>query len=85
VSAEVATLPAAWLTPLEQEELRVLVYQACELRESPYLRDACEAIVEWAGRRPLARLERAQGWTVSRLVRLLDETDADRIMSRTSA
>jgi hypothetical protein len=44
----------------EGEQLRALVLQAWELRETPYAVDACRAIVDWNQRRPLARLERDQ-------------------------
>jgi hypothetical protein len=37
-----------------------LTDQAWELRQTPYLRDACEAIIEWHERRHLRRLEREQ-------------------------
>jgi hypothetical protein len=46
------------VTVREENELRVLVYQALELRETPYLVDACSAIVEWFERLPLTRFER---------------------------
>lgn len=41
-----------------EERLRALVYQAFELREGPYLREACEAVVDWWERFPLSRFER---------------------------
>jgi hypothetical protein len=48
------------VTAREEQELRALVYQAFELRETPYLADACTAIVDWFGRLPLTRSEREQ-------------------------
>lgn len=48
------------MTAAERERLRALVDQAWELRGSPYLRDACEAIIDWHDRRALARLELQQ-------------------------
>jgi hypothetical protein len=48
------------VTVAEESELRALTDQAWELRQTPYLRDACEAIIEWHGRRHLRRLEREQ-------------------------
>ncbi len=68
------------MTRREQRELYLLVGQAFELKGSPYLVDACEAIVAWNARRGLARLERAQG-EIARLKRLLRETDPDRLRS----
>jgi hypothetical protein len=41
----------------EDRELRALVDQAFDLRGTPYLRDAVEAIVEWHQRRYLRRYE----------------------------
>lgn len=43
---------------VEEARLRRLVYQAFDLRETPYLRDACEAIVDWQERTFPDRLER---------------------------
>jgi hypothetical protein len=43
-----------------EEQLRALVGQAFELRETPYCRDAVDAIVEWHARRYLRRLEHEQ-------------------------
>jgi hypothetical protein len=54
----------------EERELRALVDQAWELRGTPYLRDACEAIVDWHERRHLRRLEAEQERTAA-LRRLL--------------
>jgi hypothetical protein len=44
----------------ERAEFYALVVQAFELRETPYLRDAVDAIVVWQERRPLVALERRQ-------------------------
>jgi hypothetical protein len=59
---------------LEETELRALVCQAWELRKSgsPYVLDACAAIVEWHERRHLRRLERDQA-QAARLARLPTE------------
>jgi hypothetical protein len=43
---------------VEKAHLRRLVYQAFDLRETAYLRDACEAIVDWLERTLPDRLER---------------------------
>jgi hypothetical protein len=43
---------------LEDAQLRRLVYQAFDLRETPYFRDACEAILDWNDRTLPDRLER---------------------------
>jgi hypothetical protein len=43
-------------------ELHALVLQAWELRDTPYLRDACEAIGEWHERQPLTKLEAEQAF-----------------------
>jgi hypothetical protein len=48
------------VTAREENELRALVVQAFDHRESAYFVDACAAIVEWFERRPLLRLERQQ-------------------------
>jgi hypothetical protein len=45
----------------EDEQLRALVVQAFDLRGTPYLVDACRAIVDWYERRHLRQLEREQG------------------------
>ena len=58
----------------EAGELRGLVAQAWDLRHTPYLDDAADAIVDWHERRALRRQMR-QG----ALVRMLRETDPDRI------
>jgi hypothetical protein len=46
------------LDAVEEAQLRRLVYQAFELRDGPYFRDACEAIVAWNERTLPDRLER---------------------------
>jgi len=46
------------LTAAEDAQLCRLVYQGFDLRETPYLRDACEAIVDWHERTLPDRLER---------------------------
>jgi hypothetical protein len=43
---------------VEAAQLRRLVNQAFDLRETPYLRDACAAIVAWHERTLPDRLER---------------------------
>ena len=48
------------MTAAEERALRELVCQAWSLRETPYLADACAAIVDWFERRPLMDLERRQ-------------------------
>jgi hypothetical protein len=48
------------MTRREQVELYALICQAWELRGTPYLRDACQAIVDWNERRPLTALEHYQ-------------------------
>ncbi len=66
------------MTPAERahldEHLRALVLQAFELRQTPYLRDAVDAIVAAYERKPLTLLERRQERT-GRLIRLMRETD----------
>jgi hypothetical protein len=54
-------------------KLEALVGQAFELRDSPYLRDAVEAIVEHHDRRALTEFERRQQ-QLADLRRLLRET-----------
>lgn len=56
------------------ETLRVLVAQAWELRASPYLRDAVEAIVDAHDRRALEEFERRQE-SEARLFRLFRSPD----------
>jgi hypothetical protein len=63
------------MTAPEQRELDALVTQAIEHKGSPYLLDACNAIVAWYERRQLNELEHRQERS-SRLVRLLRETSA---------
>jgi hypothetical protein len=70
--------------PHEDEQLYLLVGQAFELKGSPYFLDACQAIVDWNDRRLLTRIERKQE-EIARLVRLLRETDPDRISTRRKA
>lgn len=60
------------MTPAEERELQALVYQAFEMRDTPYLLDAVGAIVTWHERRPLLELERRQQRHAD-LVRLLRE------------
>jgi hypothetical protein len=62
----------------ENVELQALVEPGWELRDSPYLLDACKAIEAWHNRRLLARFER-RAQEYGHLVRLLRETDPDRI------
>jgi hypothetical protein len=65
------------VTPAEAEELHALVIQAFDLRESPYFRDAVDAIVLWHERRPLRRHELSleERASVTRFRRLLAETN----------
>jgi hypothetical protein len=62
-------------------ELRALVYQAWELRGTPYLIDAVRAIVDWQERKPLAEFELQQERDArnARLILLLRETDPYRL------
>jgi hypothetical protein len=50
---------ATALTPLEEAQLRRLVNQAWELKDSPYYRDAINAICDWHYDTLPDRLERA--------------------------
>ena len=70
-------------TLAETDELYLLVAQAWELREhgSPYLLDACQAIVDWYERRRQARLEREREQD-ARIVRLLREASTRAEASR---
>jgi hypothetical protein len=61
------------VTPREQRELDALIVQAVEHKGSPYLVDACGAIVAWFERRGLTELERQQE-RQARLLRVLRET-----------
>jgi hypothetical protein len=64
------------LRELERQEvaqLHVMTDQAWALRESPYLFDAVEAIVDWFDRRHERRWER-RGDSFSRVLRVLRET-----------
>ena len=66
----------ACCAPLDEDdlrELRALVDQAFDLRDGPYLRDACEHIVDWRARTNLRHLERDQEHAGSAL-RLLRES-----------
>jgi hypothetical protein len=48
--------------PLQEERhLRALVDQAFELRDTPYLTDACAAIRDWHERRELAAFVEIEG------------------------
>jgi hypothetical protein len=50
----------SFLSPLEDARLMRLVYQAFDLRDGPYLVDACEAIEDfWEDTRPDRRARRA--------------------------
>jgi hypothetical protein len=60
----------------EDLELRALVDQAFELRETPYVLDAVEAIVDWWDRRYLRARER-RDQEFAELVRLLERTGVD--------
>jgi hypothetical protein len=68
----------------EEALLRALIIQAYDLKGSPYFVDAVAAIVDAFEREPLARLERKQG-RIGSLVRLLRETDPNRIQRRKAA
>lgn len=64
--------------------IEALAVQAFDLRDSPYFADAVEALVEKIERLPLLRYEQRQqrnAW----LVRLLQETDPDRVPRRVAA
>jgi hypothetical protein len=50
------------VTKKEEAELRGLVIQAWQLRDTPYFVDACAAIVDWSVQRPLAALYREQAF-----------------------
>ena len=53
------------MTPAEEQELRVLVDQAFDLRGTDYLIDACQAIIDWHDRRHVRSYWREQEelWT----------------------
>jgi hypothetical protein len=55
VRRRTVTLP---FTAVEEAQLRRLVYQAFDLRGTPYLIDACEAVIDWSERTLPDRLER---------------------------
>jgi len=64
----------ASLAPLDREdlvELRALVDEAFDLRDTPYMGDACEHIIEWRARTNLRQLERRRDrvWAALRLLR----------------
>jgi hypothetical protein len=65
---------------IDDRHLEALVSEAWELAQtgSPYLEDACEAIVDAWDRRVLAEYERRQERS-ARLRRVLRETDPERI------
>jgi hypothetical protein len=46
---------------LEDAQLRRLTDQAYDLRETPYLGDACQAVVDWHERTLPDRLDRRAG------------------------
>jgi hypothetical protein len=50
----------SYFTREEQAQLRRLVYQAFDLRETPYFTDAVYAIVEWNERLLPDLIERAE-------------------------
>jgi hypothetical protein len=47
------------LSLAEEAQLRRLVNEAYDLRDGPYLRDACESLIAWHYRTLPDRLERA--------------------------
>jgi hypothetical protein len=49
---------ARWFNDVEEAQLRRLVNDAYDVRESGYVRDAVDAIVEWRERTWPDRLER---------------------------
>lgn len=65
----------------DEDELRVLVEQAWELRNSPYYLDACAAVEDWHDRRHLRRFDRRQEGN-ARMILLLRETDPDRVIRK---
>jgi hypothetical protein len=50
----------ARMPPDDQRMLRALIDQAWELRGTPYMVDACQAINDWHERRHLRAFERGQ-------------------------
>jgi hypothetical protein len=57
-AARRACAPASRLTALEEAELRRLVNEAVDLRDTPYYRDAVASIVDWHWRTLPDRLDR---------------------------
>jgi hypothetical protein len=51
--------PVDWLNAVERAQLRRRVYQLFELRDTPYLRDGIEDLIEWWYSTEPDRLERA--------------------------
>jgi hypothetical protein len=47
-----------WFSDVEQAQLRRLVYEAFDVRETPYLCDAVEGIIDWQERTSPDRFER---------------------------
>lgn len=68
----------------DELELRRLCGQAFELKGTPYLRDACEAIIEWHDRRHVRVLERRERQRADAL-RVLVVTNPARIAARRAA
>jgi hypothetical protein len=69
---------------LSDEQLRPLVIQAFDLKGSPYLIDAIDAIVDAHARAPLTCLEQRQE-RAALLIRLLRETDPVLAVGRKAA
>lgn len=63
------------MSPDLESDLRVLVFQAFELRGNPYLLDAVQAILDRFEREPLAASERHKDQQAC-LLRLLRETNS---------
>jgi hypothetical protein len=72
---------------IEPIELYAKVAQAWELRDSPYIADAVAAIVDAYDRAPLTWFEWCEQRRARnlRLIRLLRETDPDRIVVHAAA
>ncbi len=66
------------MTPAEERELFRLVSQAWDLRDTPYVHDAVEAIITWHETRVVRELDRRDE-ELGRLIRLLRETDPARL------
>jgi len=47
-----------WFSPEEDAALMRLVFEAFDLRDGPYCRDAVEAVADWSERTRPDRLER---------------------------